>query len=448
MLNTTPSTNVQVVDQIISARWIAPVEPANVVLEKHAVVLHQGKIVALLPIDEALARYQASEHIALDDHVLIPGLVNTHTHAAMSLLRGLGDDLPLMDWLKKRIWPAEKQLVSPHFVADGTRLACAEMLRGGITTFADMYFFPRQAIEAAQEMGLRIACGLTVMDFATAWASDADDYLSKGLAIRDEFARTERVSFCLAPHAPYSVNDRALERIAMLAEQLDLPIHMHVHETVAEIEQCQRDYGMRPLARLHQLGLLSPRLMAVHAVHTSADELELLALNNCAIVHCPTSNMKLGSGITPLAEMQSLGMRIGLGTDGAASNNRLDILQEMQFAGLLAKAISHNAGICTAHQCLHMATLGGAMALGLDHQIGSITPGKAADLCAIDLGDDPMLQPCHDPVSQIMYVAGREQVSHVWVEGRLQLAAGQPLLYDKEQLLAVQRIWQTSLNSL
>jgi 5-methylthioadenosine/S-adenosylhomocysteine deaminase len=329
-------------------------------------------------------------------------------------------------------------------VRDGTLLACAEMLRGGITCFNDMYFFPEAAAEAARSLGMRAVLGLVVIEFPTAYAADADDYLSKGLAVRDRLRADPLLSFCLAPHAPYTVSDATFDRVVTLAAQLDLPIHIHIHETRAEIEESLRLHGQRPLARLHRLGLLGPGLIGVHAAHLDAAEIRLLAKYDCCIAHCPTSNMKLGSGIAPVIAKLEHGLRIGLGTDGAASNNRLDLFQEMRHASLLAKAVSGNAAAFDAHTALRMATLNGAAALGLDRRIGSIQVGKAADLCAVRL-DAPETRPCFNPVSHLVYTAGREHVSHVWVNGVLRVENGLLQGCDTTQLLDTVNLWQNKL---
>jgi len=433
------------VDLVIEPRWIIPIEPAGTVLEGHSVVVNRGVIVDVAPNRQVAERFSPTERMVLPGHVLFPGLVNLHTHAAMCLLRGIGDDLPLMRWLRERIWPAEQKFVSHDFVYDGTALACAEMLRGGITCFGDMYFFPDAAIEAAMDAGMRIAAGMVVIDLPSAYATDADDYLAKGLAIRDHWRDNPLVSFCLAPHAPYTVSDATFSRIVTLAAQLDLPIHIHLHETAAEVAESVERHGRRPLARMQRLGLLDPRLIAVHGVHLDSDELDLLARHGCAVAHCPTSNMKLASGIAPVGGMLARGLRTGLGTDGAASNNRLDLFQEMRLAALLAKVVSGDAATLPAHTALRMATLDGAAALGLDHRIGSISAGKNADLCALDLGEDAILQPCFDPASHLVYAAGREFVSHVWVNGELLVAGGCLLHENDSELLRKTSVWQNSL---
>ncbi len=436
----------ETVDLIVEPKWIIPVEPQGVVLEDHAVVVHDREIRALLPQGEAWQRFAPRERVQLPQHVLIPGLVNLHTHAAMTLMRGLADDRPLMEWLQKHVWPAEAKHVSPAFVRDGTLLACAEMLRGGITCFNDMYFFPEAAAEAARRFGMRAVLGIVVIDFPTTYASDADDYLSKGLATRDALRDDPLLSFCMAPHAPYTVGDRTFERIVTLAEQLQLPIHIHLHETRDEIAQALAQHGVRPLERLRRLGLLGPNLIAVHGVHLEQDEIALLAENGCTIAHCPTSNMKLASGVAPVAAALRRGVRVGLGTDGAASNNRLDLFQEMRHASLLAKVASGDATALDAHTVLRMATLDGAAALGLERKIGSLAPEKCADMVAIRL-DAPEVLPCFDPASHLVYVAGREHVSHVWIDGRLRVSAGVLQKSDMNQLIGVVNLWQNRLDS-
>ncbi|MDP3871115.1 MAG: TRZ/ATZ family hydrolase [Pseudomonadota bacterium] len=432
------------IDLLIEARWIIPVEPAGVLLEHHAVAVSNGRIVDLLPAEEARQRYAPVELRTLDEHVLIPGLVNAHSHAAMNLLRGYADDLPLMRWLTENIWPAEQEHVSHDFVRDGTALACAEMLRGGITCFNDMYFFPDAAAEAAIDLGMRAALGIVVIEFPSAWASDADQYISRGLAVRDHYKSHPLLHFTLSPHAPYTVSDTTFERIRTLAEQLDLPVHIHVHETQCEIEQSIAQHGVRPLERLRRLGLIGPGLIAVHAVHLDGDEIALLAREGASVTHCPTSNMKLASGAAPVTALLRAGVNVSLGSDGAASNNRLDLFQEMRQTGLLAKLTTGDAAALPATQLLQMATLGGARALGLDHLIGSISPGKSADLCAVAF-DAMETRPCYAPLSHIVYAAGREHVSEVWVAGEARVSRGILLHPHNNELKARGRLWQTKV---
>ena len=410
-------------NSLLSPRWIVPVEPAGAVLEDHCVAVRDGLIEAVLPRADAERRFSSYAKVDLGEHALIPGLVNAHTHAAMSLMRGLADDLPLMRWLEEHIWPAEAKHVSPQFVRDGTLLTCAEMLRGGITCFNDMYFFPGAALEAALEAGMRVSLGMVVFEFPSAYGADPDDYLAKGLALRDQWREHPLVSFCLAPHAPYTVSDATFRKVAKLAAEVEVPVHIHLHETEHEIERSLAEHGVRPLERLDGLGLLGPGLIAVHAVHLTQGEIALLAKHGASVAHCPSSNLKLASGFAPVAKMAAAGINIAIGTDGAASNNRLDMFAEMRLAALLAKAVARDAEALPAHAALRAATLGGAVALGLEARIGSIVAGKSADLAAVRLSG-PELSPCYDVVSQLVYAAGREHVSDVWIAGRQLLQDG------------------------
>jgi len=428
-------------ETVIEARWVIPVEPHGVVLNDHAVAISGDRIAAVLPRDEMRRRCKADRTHDLSTHALIPGLVNLHTHAAMTLMRGLADDLRLMDWLEKHIWPAEARHVSAQFVYDGTLLACAEMLRGGVTCFNDMYFFPEMAGRAAVDARIRAVLGIVVIEFPTAYASDPQDYLRKGLAMRDELKSEALLSFCMAPHAPYTVSDRSFEQILTLSEQLQIPITTHLHETRNEIRESESKFGMRPLTRLEKLGLLGPSFIAVHAVHLDQVEIALLAQLGASIAHCPSSNLKLASGIAPVGAMLSAGMNVGIGTDGAASNNRLDVLYEMRLAALLAKAASDNAETLPAHVALRMATLNAAKALGLDQKIGSVETGKCADLCAVNLASIE-LSPCYDPASHLVYAAGRENVSHIWVGGKLLVEQGRLLQLDETAIARKAREWQ------
>jgi 5-methylthioadenosine/S-adenosylhomocysteine deaminase len=363
----------------------------------------------------------------------------------MSLMRGLADDLPLMDWLQNHIWPAENQSVSEQFVHDGTLIACAEMLRGGVTCFNDMYFFPIAAAEAVRRAGMRASLGLVVLEFPSAYASDADDYLHKGLAARDALRGHDLITTCLAPHAPYTVGNKTFEKILTYAEQLNLNIHIHLHETADEIAQSVVEHGIRPLQRLKQLGLLGPNLLAAHCVHLLPDEIANMAAQGCHIAHCPTSNLKLASGIAPLTAMLEVGVNVGLGSDGAASHNRLDVFAEMRLAALLAKVESNNAAAFPATQALEMATINAARALGMEQSIGSIEIGKFADLVAVDFSSVEM-QPCYDTVSHLVYVAGREHVSHVWVNGEMLVEEGHLTRIERPELMEKTTLWQNRLS--
>lgn len=429
---------------VIEPRWVIPVEPAAITLEAHAVVIAGDHILDVLPVSDAAGRYPDAPRIKLPGHVLIPGLVNLHTHAAMSLMRGMADDLPLMDWLQKHIWPAEAQLVSDEFVYDGTLLACAEMLRGGITCFNDMYFFPEATARAALQSGMRAALGIITIEFRSNYASDAQDYLARGMALRDTLREEPLLSFCLAPHAPFTVSDATFAQIATYAGELELPVHIHIHETAQEVAESLKQHGVRPLARLEKAGLLGPGLIAVHSVHLDEREIGLFARHGCSVAHCPSSNLKLASGVAPITRLLQAGVNVGLGTDGAASNNRLDLFAEMRLAALLAKGSAGDAAAMPAHQALECATLGGARALGLQEKIGSIAPGKLADLVAVDLSASE-LTPCYDPVSHLVYAAGREHVSNVWVGGEQRLTGGELVKLDTAAIRAKARQWQNRI---
>jgi 5-methylthioadenosine/S-adenosylhomocysteine deaminase len=434
----------QKADLLIRAAHVIPVQPEGE-LHDHVVAIEAGRIVAILPASQAAQRFEAAATVHLPHHALIPGLVNLHCHSAMTLLRGLADDMALMAWLTDHIWPAEGRHVNDEFVHDGSLLAMAEMLRGGVTCVNDMYFFPEATARAALRAGMRTMLGVIAIEFPTAYAADAGGYLAKGLATRDAYRGEALLSFCLAPHAPYTVADETLKRIAVLAEEIDAQIHTHVHETRGEIEEGIAMHGVRPLERLRRLGLVGPRLVAAHAVHMDAAELDLMAREGMHVAHCPSSNLKLASGIAPVAQMQARGIVVGVGTDGAASNNRLDVMTEMRTAALLAKGASGDAAAVDAHTALRMATLDGATALGLESQIGSIEPGKWADLAAVEL-DAPETLPCYDPVSHVVYAAGREHVTHVWVAGEPRLRERRLLGMDERDLHEKARWWQSRIS--
>ena len=431
----------QSVDTLVEARWVIPVEPEGVVLEHHTVVIDDGRIGAILPHAQARSGYTASRTVALPGHVVLPGLVNAHTHAGMTLLRGFADDLPLMRWLEEHVWPAERRWVGEEFVRDGTMLAVAEMLRGGTTCFNDMYFHPDEAGRTAAAVGMRCVLGMIVLDFPSVWAKDAGEYLSRATEVHDEFRSHPLVDTAFAPHAPYTVSDGPLERIRTLADELDVPVHIHLHETAGEVEGALAQDGVRPFARLDRLGLVSPRLMAVHMTALEDGEIERLAECGAHVVHCPESNLKLASGFCPVAKLLAAGVNVALGTDGAASNNDLDMIQEMRTASLVAKAVAGDATAAPAHRAIAMATIGGARALGKEEAIGSLRPGKAADLIAVDLSAIES-QPVYDAASQVAFSASRRQVSHVWIAGRPVLAEGELLTVDAGQVLERAEHWR------
>lgn len=433
----------QDIDLLLHGRWVIPVEPDEQVLEHHCIAVNDGRILALLPSPAAAQHYRADTELHLDRHALIPGLINAHTHTPMNLLRGLADDLPMMEWLHEHIWPAEQRWVNEEFVHDGGLLAMAEMLRGGITCFNDMYFFPEVTARAAAHLGMRACVGLIAIDFPTVYAGDADEYLAKGLALHDSYRNDPLIRTAFAPHAPYSVSDAPLTRIQTLADELDIPVHMHVHESADEVEQAQQ-HGERPLARLDRLGLLSPALVAVHMTQLEDDEIARLAETGSHVVHCPESNLKLASGFCPAARLLAAGVNVALGTDGAASNNDLDLFSEMRTAALLGKAVSQDATALPAHTVLRMATLNAARALGLGAETGSLEAGKWADITAVDLATLES-QPVYHPVSQLVYACGRHQVTDVWVAGRHLLKERVLTGLDSDELLDNAARWQAHL---
>jgi len=433
------------VDTLIHARWIIPVEPDDTVLDHHSLAILNGRILDILPSPAARERYQSSHELSLTTHALIPGLINAHTHAAMTLFRGLADDLPLMDWLQHHIWPAEAKWVSPEFVRDGSLLAVAEMLRGGTTCFNDMYFFPEATALAARDAGIRAVVGLILLDFPTAYAQSPEEYLDKGLRLHDDWRHDPLITTAFAPHAPYSVSDEPLRKLRTLNSELNLPLHMHVHETAHEVEEQLARTGQRPLARLDALDLIDPAFVAVHMTQLTDNEIVRLAEVHANVVHCPESNLKLASGFCPVHKLLSAGVNVALGTDGAASNNDLDMIGEIRTAALLAKAVSGDATALPAHTALRMATLNGARALGLEAETGSLRPGKAADLVAMDLSTLASL-PVYHPVSQLVYTATRDQVAHVWVQGHHRVRNGQLTDIDTADLLDKVSAWQQRLD--
>ncbi len=431
-------------DLVIHATWVLPVDAQDSVLAGHAVVIAGGRIQDLLPSPEARRRYSTARELDLPEHLLIPGFVNAHTHSAMTLLRGLADDLPLMNWLQDHIWPAEQRWVNPEMILAGSRLAALEMLKGGTVCFNDMYYFPEVTAHAMAEAGMRAVVGMILLDGPTVYAEGPDQYLRQGLALHDQYRDHPLIHTAFAPHAPYTVSDASLTRVKTLADELELPIHIHLQETLDEIDQSLRDHGSRPLRRLERLNLLGPNLVAVHMTHVEEDEIDLLAKTGSHVVHCPVSQLKLASGFSPVVRLRDAGVNVALGTDGAASNNELDMVGEMRLAALVAKGVAGSAAALPAPSALRMATLDGARALGLEGETGSLEIGKSADLVAIDLGY-PNTQPVHNPLSQLVYAATHSQVRHVWIAGRQLLRDGQPTTLNAEEILAEARAWGTRI---
>jgi len=428
----------------IAARWVIPVEPEQTVLENHCVVFEKDSILEIMPVEHVSVSYPDANIIKRPNHVLIPGLVNAHTHAAMNLLRGIADDIPLMDWLNNHIWPAEAKHVGEDFMRDGTDLAIAEMLLSGTTCFNDMYFFPNVVAERAQENGIRATVGMIVIDFPSAWAKDADEYFKKGIEVQDASKNKPLVTTSFAPHAPYTVNDENLNRVKIMADEMSVPVHMHIHETAQEVSDSENMLGMRPLARLDKLGMLNPRMIAVHMTQLNEDEISLVAEKGVHVVHCPESNLKLNSGFCPIGKLIDAGVNVALGTDGAASNIALDMFSEMQTAALLGKAVADSTTAIPASKALEMATINGAKALNLENKIGSLKAGKQADIVAVDLSHIST-QPVYDPIAQLVYSASRQQVSDVWVAGEHKVENHQLLSMDPIQLQQTAEAWANKI---
>lgn len=432
------------VDLLISARWIIPIIPKGKMFEDCTVVIDQGKIVALLPTVEATRKYTGKEHIEMGQHALLPGLVNSHGHAAMSLLRGYADDLPLHTWLEKHIWPAEAQWVSPGFVRDGTELAIAEMIRSGTTCFSDMYFFPDVVAEIANQTGIRSQIAFPIFDFPSPWGRGPDDYIHKGLQLHDDHKDRDLIRIAFGPHSPYTLSNEPMEKIATYAEELDTCIQIHLHETAQEVSDHMSTHGNRPIERLVDIGLMSPLTQCVHMTQVNDQDIATLIEHNAHVIHCPKSNLKLASGFSPIAELAKNDINIALGTDGAASNNSLDMFSEMSTAALVAKAVSGNASAISAHEALEMATINGAKAMGWADHIGSIEIGKSADLIAVELGAIES-EPLYNLPSQLVYTQAGNRVSHVWVKGTALMVKRELQTLNEHEILTKAQQWQKQL---
>ena len=432
------------VDLAVSASWIVPVIPENRVYENCSLIVNNGLILDILPNDLVESRYQAKEHIQLLGQVLTPGLINAHGHSAMSLLRGYADDYPLMTWLEEHIWPAEQQFVNEAFVRDGTELAIAEMLLSGTTCFSDMYFFPEVSAEVAKSHGMRAQINFPILDFPTAWGSGPDEYFRKGLDLWDQYRTQDLVNIGFGPHAPYTVSDDALSKVATYAEELQAPVQIHLHETAFEVQQALENKGQRPIERLKALGLLSPLLQCVHMTQIADTDLELLHESGAHVVHCPDSNLKLASGVCPVQTLLNKDINVALGTDGAASNNDLNLFNEIQSAALIAKHQQNDASALPAHKALELGTINGARALGMGDKIGSLEKGKMADFIAIDLNDFAF-QPVYNPISQLVYTQVGQNVSHVWIQGKQLVKNRELTSINKDKLLKTVNSWQEKL---
>jgi 5-methylthioadenosine/S-adenosylhomocysteine deaminase len=435
------------IDLLIEARWVVPIEPHGVILDDHAVAIDGGIIQAILPVEQARQRFAPRERVVLDEHALIPGLINAHTHNPMTLMRGLADDLPLMTWLQEHIWPVEAKVMGPEFIRDGVELAIAEMLRGGTTCANENYFFPDVIGATYRQFGFRAVVGLPIIEFPSPWAKTRDEYFERALEVHDDFRGEPLLTTAFAPHAPYTVSNESFERIRMLSDQLDIPVHLHTHETAQEVEDSKRDHGIRPFQRLQSLGIVNDRLIAVHMTQLTDAEIAACAEAGVSVVHCPESNLKLASGFCPAEKLRRAGVNVALGTDGCASNNDLDMFGEMRTAALLAKAVIGDAAAFDAAHALRAATLNGAKAIGLGDRVGSIEVGKEADLVAVRL-DALETQPLFHVASQLVYATGRHQVSDVWIAGRRKLDDGRLTGMDVAEVRARARAWRERIAAI
>ncbi len=430
----------QKIDTLIHARWIVPIIPRHQILENYSIAIHHEKIIDLLSTDEAKKKYSAKNTVDRKNHVVMPGLINTHTHTPMNLFRGLADDLPLMDWLNNHIWPAEQKIINAESVYDGSRLAIIEMLRGGTTCFNDHYFFPNDIARAATEAGIRACIGHVIMNIPNDWAKNEDEYISKAKSAYADRSRDPLLSWTIAPQGPYTNSDRSLTLAKNLADELNLHMHMHVHETQAELNIDLKNHHKRPMKRLHDLGLLDEKFIAVHMVHLTDEEIELCAEKKLHVSHNPESNLKLASGFAPIVKLMKAGVNVCLGTDGAASNNDLDMFGELRTASFIAKAHNQDPTALDAMTTLEMATINGAKALGLEKYIGSIEIGKYADVITINF-DHIFTQPVFNPISHLVYAVNRLQVSDVFVAGKQVLNAGEFVKLDVDEIVAKAKMW-------
>lgn len=432
------------IDQLIHAKWIITCEEPCKVLENHAIAIHQGKIASIVPSQEAASRYKAATESHYSTHAITPGLINSHTHLAMNLFRGLADDLELMDWLNNHIWPAEGKWVSEEMVHDASLMAMAEMIRGGTTCFNDMYFFLGATAKAAEKAGLRAHIGMTIIDVPTAWAKTTEEYFARAIEFYETYKNSKCITPTLAPHSTYTVSIENLEKVKKLADDYKLKINIHLQESPSEIELSLSRHQKRPLQRLHDIGMVSPNLIAIHMTQLNNQDFEILQTTRASIVHCPESNMKLASGACPVQKLLDKGINVSLGTDGAASNNDLDMISEMRSAALLGKHSSENPKAVAAETALKMATIHGAKTLGIDHFTGSLSTGKAADFIAINL-EEIETQPLYHPISQIVYAASRQQVTDVWVGGVPLLKNRKLQTLDEKELLSKAETWRKKI---
>lgn len=432
------------VDHIIHAKWVITCEENNRILEDHALVVKANKIHTILPSAEVAQHFTAAHEHDYKRHAVLPGFINSHTHIAMNVFRGLADDLPLMDWLKNYIWPAETRWVSPELVADASALAMAEMIRCGTTCFNDMYYFLDETAQAADVAGIRAHLGMTVISLPTAWAKTTQEYFKKGQEFFEKYKNHDRIHATLAPHSTYTLSMEDLTKVKQWATKYNLRINIHLQETATEVAEIIAKYNKTPLQLLDDIGMVSPELIAVHMTQITDADFAILQKRKPNIVHCPESNMKLASGACPVQRLRDAGINVALGTDGAASNNDLDMLSEMRSAALLGKLTANDSQAVDAAAALQMATLNGAKALGIQHITGSLEAGKSADFIAIDL-EQIETQPLYHPVSQIVYAASRQQVTDVWVAGKQLMKNRVLTTLDEKALIEKAHHWRDKI---
>ncbi len=418
------------IDLIITGDYIVTMDADGTVLENGAVAIDEGVILAVGTAADINAAYSARQTLEGDGRIVMPGLVNGHSHAAMTLLRGVADDLALMDWLNNYIFPAEVEFVDSEFVRIGTELACWEMIRGGTTTFVDMYYYPDTIAEVVEQCGMRAMISATVIDQRSPDAESASDGLDKGVGFIDRWQnRHPRITPIFGPHANYTLDAEQLAATRQAAMQLGVPISIHLSESPFEVQYSQDTYGTTSIEMFESIGFFEGPTIAAHVVWPTENEISILAAREIGVIHNPTSNMKIASGVAPIVDMLNANVRVGLGTDGAASNNDLDMWEEMRLASFLQKVETMNPEALPAITVLNMATAGGATAIGLGDRIGSLEAGKQADVIQVAF-DDVHHVPTYDVVSHLVYVTDEQDVSSVVVDGRVLMLDGDMLTID------------------
>jgi 5-methylthioadenosine/S-adenosylhomocysteine deaminase len=423
------------VSLIVTGGDVVTMDGSRRVVSPGAVAVDGRDIVAVGAPGAIARQFVATETIDAAGSVVLPGLVNTHTHAPMVMYRGLADDLALMDWLQKYIFPAEAKTVSPEMVRVGTRLAALEMIQSGTTTFADMYYFEEEIARATKATGLRAVLGQTIIGFPVADARTPADSLKRAEAFIEAFAGDDLITAAPAPHSPYTVDEATLRAVRELADRHNTPILIHVAETADEVEVVREKHGLTPVAWLEAIGFLGPNVVAAHGVWLDEADIATLKRTGTSVSHNPESNMKLASGTAPIPKCLAAGVTVGLGTDGAASNNDLDMFEAMRQAAFLHKLVSNDPQVVPASAALEMATIGGARALGLEKTIGSLEAGKRADLIVVAM-DGARQTPMYNPVSHLVYVARGSDVRATVVNGRILMRDRRVRTLDERVVLA------------